>query len=119
MKVKIKMTKCLRLNIICIVNKSNYYKLSSIQIREKLIFKVNDTFTEDKIVSKLAKYSKLDKSCFIYKETDTYTDGANNTYLLINFPDYEIDRFIYKEDNDTYIDLIFIDEFVDKHTIPF
>lgn len=113
------MTKCIRLNIICITNKSNYYKLTSIQIREKLIFKLKDDFTEDKILTKLAKYSKLDKSCFIYKETDTYTDDALNVYLIINFPDYEIDRFIYKEDNDTYIDLIFIDKFVERNSIPF
>ena len=113
------MTKCIRLNIICIVNKSNFYKLSSIQINEKLIVKLKDDFTEDKILTKLAKYSKIDKSCFIYKEADTYTDKVLDTYLIINFPDYEIDKFIYKEDTDTYIELVFIDKFVDKYTIPF
>lgn len=113
------MTKCLRLNIICIVNKSNFYKLSSIHINEKFIFKLNDTFTEDKIISKLAKYSKLNKSCFIYKETTSFIDNACDTFLIINFPDYEIDKFIFKENENFYIEFDFIHKFLNKYVIPF
>ncbi len=102
-------------DIICITNKSNYIKLSSIHMFHKPTFILSgpNSTTED-FINSLSLNSGIPLDSFVYKNSKSpVKNGLESIFLIINFPDYKIDEYVVydEEDKHYYIDLNFFDTF--------